>query len=401
MTQSSRRDANLVALGILMVAYGTNVSTPFLATYRDRLDLGASATQSIFVVYVVGILAMLFVAGQTSDRFGRRAVLVPALVLTAAGSALLIVGRDSFGFIMAGRILLGMASGAALGVGAAWIQELLGPGKELRAAFITTIVTYAGFGLGPPISTAWDRWVPNALVWPFIIHIVASLAVIPLVLSCRETVDIEGARAALRSVGERWRPRLQFGVPDDARREFWWVLAPLSVLVFAFPSTGFSLFPLLVAESYDGSDVLLTGIAGIATPWAGLVARPYLARVSARSGIVHGAVVGTCGYLLGTLAWAAGWWPLVWPAAAALGAASGIISTSALTQVAGMTDAEHRGALSSTFYLLAYSGMAMPLVITGLAAGIGMGLTLTIVCSLAAAVTLTTPLRRHVASQPA
>ena len=390
-----RSDAVTVAIGVLMVAYGTNVSTPFLATYRDRLDLGPSATQFIFVVYVIGILAMLFVAGQLSDRFGRRNVLVPSLVLSAAGSGLLILGQDSYGFIIAGRILLGAASGAALGVGAAWIQELMGRGNELRAAFITTIVTYAGFGIGPPISTIWDRWLPDPLVWPFVLHIAASLAIIPALLRCRETVDVAAAAAATPG---RWRPQIRFGVPDNARRRFWWVLAPFSVLVFAFPSTGFSLFPLLVAESYDGSEVLLTGVAGILTPWAGLIARPYLAKVSANSGLLHGAILGTLGYVLGTLAWAQGWWPLVWAAAACLGGASGVISTSGLTLVGEMTDDASRGALSSTFYLLAYAGMTMPLIITGLGAVIGIGPTLTIVCSAAALVTLSTPLRRRMAA---
>jgi hypothetical protein len=35
--------------GIFVVAYGTNVSTPFLVEYRRRLDLTESATVAIFV----------------------------------------------------------------------------------------------------------------------------------------------------------------------------------------------------------------------------------------------------------------------------------------------------------------------------------------------------------------
>lgn len=390
-----RKNALIVALGVLMVAYGTNVSTPFLPAYQDRLGLGDSATQLIFVVYVVGILAMLLLAGQLSDRFGRRAVMVPSLVISAIASALLIAGRDDFAILLSGRVLLGVASGAALGVGAAWIQELLGKGNELRAAMITTIVTYAGFGVGPPISTLWNQWGPDPLVWPFVIHIVATLAVIPLLLRCRETVDSAAAAAATPG---RWKPTLRLGVPPEARRTFWWVLAPLSVLVFAFPSTGFSFFPLLVAPAFDGSAVLLTGVAGVLTPWAGLVARPYLARIAADRAVIHGAVIGTVGFVTGTVAWATDLWALVWPAAACLGAASGIISTSALSRVGEMTDDATRGSLSSTFYLLAYLGMTMPLVITGGAGIVGMGPMLIAICIAAGAVALTTPLRRRIAA---
>ena len=109
-------------------------------------------------------------------------------------------------------------------------------------------------------------------------------------------------------------------------------------------------------------------------------------------------MLGTLGYVLGSLAWAQGWWPLVWVAAACLGGASGVISTSGLTLVGEMTDDASRGALSSTFYLLAYAGMTMPLVITGLGAAIGIGPTLIIVCTAAALVAASTPWRRSIAA---
>ena len=74
-----------------------------------------------------------------------------------------------------------------------------------------------------------------------------------------------------------------------------------------------------------------------------------------------------------------------------------MISTSGLTLVGEMTDDASRGALSSTFYLLAYAGMTMPLIITGLGAAIGIGATLAIVCAAAAAVTVSTPWRYRIA----
>lgn len=345
------------------------------------------------MVYVAGILAMLLLAGQLSDRFGRRQIVVPALAISAVSSAVLILGRDSFAALMIGRVGLGIASGAALGVGAAWLQELLGRGNELRAALINTVVVYGGFGLGPPISTLWEQWGPSPLVWPFVVHIVGCAAVVPLVWTATETVDV--AEAASRG---RWRPEIRLGVPEAARRRFWIVLAPLAVFVFAFPSTGFSLFPILVSDDFDGSAVLLTGVAGVLTPWGGLLARPYLQRVAHDAALVHGATIGTGGYLLATFAWSTGTWFLVWPAALALGMASGLLSTGGLTAVGEMTDDDNRGALSSTFYFLAYIGMATPLAVTAVAGLIGMGATLAGLCAIAIVVTATTPRRRRVAA---
>ena len=100
------RNALIVAVGMFLVGYGTNVSTPFLVLYKDRLDLGQSATMGIFTVYVVGIMGTLVIAGPLSDRFGRRALVLPFSALSAFASIVLIFGRDDFVLLLFGRFLL-------------------------------------------------------------------------------------------------------------------------------------------------------------------------------------------------------------------------------------------------------------------------------------------------------
>ena len=233
-----KRDTFLVALGLFVVGYGTNVSTPFLVLYRDRLDLSANATQLIFVVYVVGILSTLMLAGQLSDRYGRRRLLIASLALSALGSAVLIAGRDSFVLLMMGRVILGVVSGLGLGVGAAWLQELMGPAQQHKAALVATLVTYGGFGAAPPLSVLYEWLGPSPLIVPFVFHIVLTLAIIPAVASVHETVDVaaEAARGP-------WRPAIRFGIPATARRQFLWYIGPLAILIFAFSIDGLCLVP--------------------------------------------------------------------------------------------------------------------------------------------------------------
>lgn len=366
------------------------MSTPFLVLYRDRLDLNDNATQLIFVVYVIGILATLMVAGQLSDSLGRRRVMIPALALSAIASVCLIVGRDSYGFLLTGRVLLGIVSGASLGVGAAWIQELMGPGNEMRAALITTVVTYGGFGLGPPISAAYESLGPSPLVVPYLLHIVVTLAVIPMLLGVPETVNLAGR-------DRRWKPGIQFGVPPAARKAFVWALAPAAVLVFSFPSTSFALFPVLVSDAVGGRDVLVAGLAGTITSWSALVARPFMGQVDTGPALTWGAAIGTAGLALGTVAFSTDVWPLVLPASFLLGAASGILATACLTLVGQMTDQASRGALTSTFFLLAYLGMSLPLVVTAIGGAVGLVATLIGVTCVAGLIAATMPLRRRIA----
>ncbi len=384
------RNALAVAVGLFVVGYGTNVSTPFLVLYRDRLGLGANATQLIFVVYMVGILSTLMIAGQLSDRFGRKRLLVASLALSAVGSALLILGRDQFSLLIAGRIVLGIVSGAGLGVGAAWLQELMGASQQQKAALVATMVTYGGFGAAPPFSVLYEWLGPAPLVVPFLFHIALTLAVIPAVLRVGETVDV--AAAAARG---RWRPAIRFGIPDSARSKFLWYIGPLAVLTFAFPSMGFALFPVLLSDKVDASAVVLTGLSGMATAWGGLLARPLIQRIPTAVAMGWGAAIGTAGYAIGTIAFVSGAWPLVWPAAILLGAASGVISIAGLTMVGELTDDESRGALSSTFYLLAYSGMVMPLVVTSLGGVFSTTAVLITITGFAAVLAATAPIRQR------
>lgn len=388
------RNTIAVAVGLFIVGYGTNVSTPFLVLYRDRLGLGANDTQLIFVVYVVGILSTLMIAGQLSDRFGRKRLLVASLALSALGSLLIIFGRDAYALLLIGRIVLGVVSGLGLGVGAAWLQELLGPGQEARAALIATMVTYGGFGAAPPLSVLYEWQAPSPLIMPFLFHIALTLAVIPAVLRVDETVDV--AAAAATQPG-RWRPKVHFGIPARARRQFLWYIGPLAVLVFAFPSMAFALFPVLLSDTVDASPVVLTGLSGMSTAWGGLMSRPLISRMSTQSAMGWGAAIGTIGYVMGTVAFVTGSWPLVWPAAIVLGAASGVLSIAGLTLVGELTDPETRGALSSTFYLLAYSGMTMPLVVSALSGALGTTQVLIGLTAIAAALAITAPLRRRIA----
>lgn len=376
-----------LTLAIFVVGYGTNVSTPFLVRYKDRLDLGDSATMLIFVVYVVGIMSTLLVAGPLSDRFGRRLCL-PFVGLSGLASLITIAGRDSFLLLLLARVLLGIVSGGALAIGTAWMQELVGRGNELRAALLTTIAAFGGFGFGPISSAVYERFGTAPLVVPFVIHAVIAALSVVLLFPAPETKP-----RPVEAVS--WRP--EFGIPDTSRRFFLRVILPASIWVFAFPSTGFALFPVLISPAVPGFDVLVAGLAGALTAWGGLLARPLATRAGALKSLSIGLWIGIGGYVLGATAVASGWWGLLLPGAVALGAASGTLTAGVLTLFGEMADEGSRGALSSTFYLLAYPGMTMPLIVTGLAQFMSSGVALIVVTGFAtvAALLVTQRVRLH------
>lgn len=407
-----------LGVGLFVVAWGTNVSTPLILRYQDRLELSDTEAVGIFCIYVVGILLALLFAGRLSDRFGRRMIVLPSTALSAAGSLVLIGGQDSFATLLAGRFLLGAVSGAMLSVGTAWLNEAArtqhalldsarpaaaggGSGesdaaRRLRLATLTTIVIYVGFGFGPITSALWDRYLSSALVGPFLVHAAACLAAIALMWTVPETKP--------RDPTVTLRPRL--GIPAAARPEFFGVLAPAAIWVFGFPSVSFALFPVILRDAIEGSEVLLAGANGTLTAVVVLLARPIVNRVGdARRALPVAMFMGLVGYGIGIAAFTTGAWWLAPGAAILLGSASGVLMGSGLAITEEIADESNRGSLSATFYLAAYSGMSMPLIITGLGSVTSTTTALVVVTGLCAVATVVVTLNlrrpRHLGSESA
>ncbi len=93
------------------MAFGTNVPTPLLLVYRDTLGLAPTTLTGIFGIYALGLLPALLLAGPASDRLGRRPVVVPFVLLSAAASVVFLLAARSVPLLFAGRFLQGAVSG--------------------------------------------------------------------------------------------------------------------------------------------------------------------------------------------------------------------------------------------------------------------------------------------------
>src|SRR4051794_16216831 len=71
---------------LFVVAAGTNVPTPLLLVYQERLDLSAEVLTALFGCYAAGLVPALLLAGQLSDRLGRPRGALPRLAPSGPGS---------------------------------------------------------------------------------------------------------------------------------------------------------------------------------------------------------------------------------------------------------------------------------------------------------------------------
>jgi MFS family permease len=338
---------------VFVVAFGTNVPTPLLLIYRDLLGLSSDALTGAFGVYAAGLVPALLLAGPASDRFGRRPVVVPFVVLSIVTSLLFLGASGSVELLFVGRFLQGAVSGVVFSVGTAWLGELVG--EPARAARLTTAALGGGWAIGPLVSGLMAQWLPLPTVLPYLVHVALMLVGLALLPRVPETLAAADRRAG---------PWVNLGVPSGARIPFLVVVLPVAIGVFTFPSTAVTVLPLLLTPSMPQIAVAITGLVAGVTLLTGVFAQPLGRRIGYVAAGPTGLAVGAAGFGLSLVGVATGAWPLLVPVALLLGVGYGLCLAAGLTMVGVLASPTARGALTGTFYACAYLGFGVPLLLS-------------------------------------
>lgn len=342
------------AVALFTVSAGTNVPTPLLIVYRERLDLGPDVLTALFGAYALGLVPALFLAGPASDRWGRRRLVLGGTALAGLASLLLVAAASSLPLLVTGRVVQGAVSGIVFSACGAWLTELSGPGAGPAAGRRAAVAMTGGFSLGPLLTGFVAEYGPAPTTLPYLLHValvaggLAAVATLPETVPPRTTVPAPGLLAA---AGDR---RVLLGV-----------LAPMSVWVFAFPTVVVAAVPLLVRT--DAPPVLLTGVLAGLTLGTGTLAAP-LQRRWGRWTAARACAAGVAGYLLVTVGAVTGSPAVLLASALVLGGSGGLMLAAGLTLTARLARPDRRGALTAVFYAFAYVGFGAPYAVAVTAA---------------------------------
>ena len=338
---------------LFAVGFGTNVATPLFLIYEDRLGLSTWTLTALFAIYPIGLAPALVFSGPASDVLGRRIIMLPGVALSGAASLVMMFGGTTVGMLYLGRFMLGVVSGIVFVVASAWTQEVGSSNPMLTTRQITAVM-FVGFGSGPVVAAVIGQWGPAPLVIPYLLHLGLIVGGLWLTMGAPETVT----RNATRKI----RPNL--GMPKGTGRDFAVVIAPTAFGVFGMPSLVFGLFPVLLKPVMPGIAVLISGVLGFMVTWSTLPAQALVGRIGPYRGAPLALASGATGTALGAIAFATDTWGLVIGAAVLMGAASGFAMTSGLRFVDIICRPEDRGALTGSFYAVAYAGMMNPLLVS-------------------------------------
>lgn len=347
-----RAPATVVAVVVASTALST-APTPLFPLYAVRDGLTPTATTTVFAVFAAGVVTGLLAAGRSSDRWGRRRVLLVATAVEVLAAAVLALAPGTAGLVT-GRVLCGLGVGVLASTAAVAVRELVAAAPEparARWGAAAGAMSMAGLGLGPLLAGVLAQLAPAPL------HLVYAVLAVALGTCC----------AALRGVPETAepgpvRPRRAAGDRPVATVG----AAPVLLAFASFAVTGFygGLAPEALEAVSGPSGPLAAGVAIASVFLAGAAAPRLLAadQPSARLAGCAAVVVGTAAAVVSLRADLP---QLLFVAAPVAGAGSGLLFAGAVAAAARAAPAA-RAAAARTVFVAAYAGLAVPVLGVGL-----------------------------------
>ena len=168
-TDLQDRFSQKVAVGVVYVAVMfmsimdtsiVNVSLPAIARH---FRAAATAVDGVSIAFLVSLAVFIPASGWLGDRFGGKRVLMTAVAVFTAASALC-GAAGSVGELVAFRVLQGVGGGLLAPVGIAMLFRAFPPAERVRASSIIVVPTALAPALAPVIGgvlvtdASW-RWV--------------------------------------------------------------------------------------------------------------------------------------------------------------------------------------------------------------------------------------------------
>lgn len=345
----------IVAFTTAAMLAASSAPSPLYAVYQQRFGFSASTLTVVFAVYVIALLATLLTVGRLSDHIGRRPVLAGALLLEAASMAVF-VGASGTAWLLAARIVQGVATGAAVAVLGAYLLDLQPADGSRLGSLVNSIAPTGGLAAGAVGAGVLVQFGPDPSQFVFwllgALFLVLAAVVVALPESVRRT---PGALASLR-------PRVS--VPRSARAPFLRA-TPVMIASWALGGMVLSLGGSVLAGVFGLTNHAEVGLIIALLPAAGALGAFLLRDVAP----VPMTRIGTVALVIGaalvfvSLATSTLWLFVV--AAIVAGSGFGVGFLGALREVTQLAEPHERAGLLSAVYVVSYLGFSIPAVVGG------------------------------------
>ncbi|GAB3363332.1 MFS transporter [Modestobacter lapidis] len=378
---------------IVLIASG--VPSPLYRVYAEEFGFGSGLLTVVFGVYAFALLLALLVVGGLSDHVGRRPVITAALVVEAASMVLFLVA-DGVGWLLAARIVQGLATGAITGAFGAALLDLQDPDRP-RGSLANAASPALGLALGAVGAGLAVQHLPSPTAWVF-----GALTTICLLAAVGIALFLPESSPRLPGAAASFVPRV--AVPAPQRRAFWLVV-PCLLATWSLGGLYASLAPSVMADVYRIDDHAVGALPILALNVFSLAGSLSTQRVAGPTAMAVGGLVLVAG-VTGTIA-------ALSTDSVAFFLASGVVSgygfgtafAGAMGTVTAGVEPGRRAGLLAAVFTFSYLAFSLPAIAAGIAATqIGLGRTaevygaVVIVLTLVSVVGLTLDRRRTAAA---
>nr|WP_188532497.1 MFS transporter [Paenibacillus abyssi] len=339
----------------MVLVLGNSMLVPILPDMERELSI--SGFQSSLIITLFSVTAGIFIpfAGYLSDRFSRKAIILPSLGLYGAAGILAGFGAvwGSYGVVIAARTLQGLGAAGTAPIAMALVGDMYKDGNESEALGLIEASNGAGKVISPILGSllALIIWYAAFFAFP----IFCALSFIAVMFMIKEPSSKQGPPPIRQYVKQ---------IADVFRKKGRWLIPAFlagSLALFILFGVLFFLSDLLEKEPYHIDGVAKGGV--LAIPLLGLVVTAYLSgriiknnghlmRIFMNAGLLGMAVsLGAAIILHKQLIWLIALLTL-----SSIG--TGLLLPCLNTLITGSVERTHRGMVTSLYSSLRFLGVA-------------------------------------------
>jgi len=344
----------LLTYAFAAIMIGTTLPTPMYAIYADEFHFSVLTTTVIYATYAVGVLFALLTLGRWSDAVGRRPMLL-AGTIAALASAIMFLAADSVPLLLVGRVLSGLSAGIFTGTATVAVIEAAPEEWRSRAAAVATVANVGGLGLGPLLAGLLVQYAPDPLRLAFVVHIVMVVLAAAAVAIAPETSEKTG-RIGLQ----------RLSVPPQVRSVFT-TAATAAFAGFAVMGLFSAVAPSFLAKVIGISNHAVAGTIVCTLFAASAVTQLVGGRIPPPRAVAVGCAILVIGMVILAVALHVSSLVGLIAAAVVAGVGQGMSFGRGLAAVIERTPPDRRAEVSSTYFVVAYVAISLPVIGEGFA----------------------------------
>ncbi len=357
------RDTNLqiIFCVALMAVMGVAVITPAFPKIVQELNISTQDVGLLISVFTFPGVILTLVFGVLADRFGRKRILVPSLILFGLAGGACAFARD-FNLLLILRFFQGIGAPSLFFLNFTIIGDLYSGKERTTAMGFNASVLNLGSAIYPVIGGALAM-----LAWhyPFLLSFI-TIPVGLLVLFSLKNPEPRKEQHLKEYLGNVWR--------SIKNRQVVGLFLASGITFIIFYGVYFTYFPLLIGDSFGASPFII-GLfmasmfltAAFTSSQMGKLAKVYSERNLLKAVFILYALA------LVIIPFVSNLWLLLIPSII-FGAAQGIIFPSIYTLLSGLAPMRHRAALLSVNTTVSRVGMTLgPLLMGSIFGILGIG----------------------------